>query len=342
MKNTMVTVLMPVYNGERYLKESIESILSQTYKNFEFLIIDDGSTDNSSNIIDSFNDKRIRKISNKVNLGLVKSLNKGLRLACGKYIVRMDSDDLSEKNRIEKQVEYMENNLDVAVLGSAVRLIDENNQLGRNIVYPLRYIDILWSLYFGSPLAHPSVIMRSSVVKKIGGYGSTKIATNREKYSVEDFDLWFRLSKVSKLINLDTCLLKLRKHNKNLTVVNRDEHLTNTGLIIKHNLMHDLGINISEEMAIGLTLLRMDNKFDYIKLIELVNNIYKKFINARKNMMTKDDINIIKDNKTSKIILIGFNTNNIFIVFKIIFIEFLKNPTYLYRKLLSKIFHEST
>src|SRR3990170_6306785 len=104
--NPEITVLMSVYNGERFLREAIESILNQTYRDFEFLIINDGSTDSSREIILSYNDPRIRLIDNELNIGLTRSLNKGLRLARGKYIARQDADDISFRKRLEKQVAF--------------------------------------------------------------------------------------------------------------------------------------------------------------------------------------------------------------------------------------------
>ena len=112
MNEPMVTVLMSVYNGEKFLKEAMDSILTQTFTDFEFLIINDGSTDNSVKIIESYNDSRIRLINNEKNLKLIASLNKGISLARGKYIARMDCDDISSPMRLEKEVDFLENSSD--------------------------------------------------------------------------------------------------------------------------------------------------------------------------------------------------------------------------------------
>ncbi|SVC41049.1 uncharacterized protein METZ01_LOCUS293903, partial [marine metagenome] len=109
----LITVLMPVYNGAKYLNEAIDSILNQTFQNFEFIIIDDGSTDDSVKIIKSYDDNRIRLVENRNNLGQSETLNKGLSLTRGKYIARMDQDDISMPERLKKQFEFMENNSDV-------------------------------------------------------------------------------------------------------------------------------------------------------------------------------------------------------------------------------------
>ena len=118
MNEPMVTVLMAVYNGEKFLKEAMESILTQTFTDFEFLIINDGSTDNSVKIIEEFNDPRIRLIHNEKNLKLIASLNKGISLAKGKYIARMDCDDISMPYRLEKEVDFLENSLEYGLVGT--------------------------------------------------------------------------------------------------------------------------------------------------------------------------------------------------------------------------------
>ena len=121
--NPLVTVLMSVYNGEKYLERAIKSILNQTFKDFEFLIINDGSTDNSVKIIQSFNDLRLRLIHNESNIGLIKTLNKGLKLSNGKYIARMDCDDISLPKRLSIQASFMEKYPEIGVCGSWVKII---------------------------------------------------------------------------------------------------------------------------------------------------------------------------------------------------------------------------
>ena len=128
IKTPKITVLMPVYNGEKYLKESIESILKQTFRDFEFLIINDTSTDESEKIIRSFKDSRIKLIKNEKNIGLTKSLNKGLDLAKGEYMARMDADDISLPKRLEIQVAFMDKNPKIGVIGAWAKVIGESNK----------------------------------------------------------------------------------------------------------------------------------------------------------------------------------------------------------------------
>ena len=145
----MVTVLMPVYNASEFLRKTMESILDQTYKNFEFLIINDGSKDDSVQIIESYIDKRVRLVHNEENIGLIKTLNKGIELARGKYIVRMDADDIAELNRIEIQVNYMEKNNDVAVAGSnGIMFLSKKPLVKKPTDFPTKYSEIKCKLLF--------------------------------------------------------------------------------------------------------------------------------------------------------------------------------------------------
>lgn len=184
-----VTVLMTVYNGMAYLAEAIESILVQSYDDFEFLIIDDASTDGSVALIRSYADERIRLVRNPVNLGQVSSLNKGLWLARGKYVARLDQDDSSYPTRLERQVAVLEANARVAVVGTWMQAVDGN---GRHVrIWPGRLNDqvafLSSSLTNRLQLYHPSVMYRRDVVLRLGGY-------DEELPYSEDQDLWRRMA----------------------------------------------------------------------------------------------------------------------------------------------------
>lgn len=206
-----VTVLMAVYNGERFLREAIESILYQSYKDFEFLIINDGSTDNSRNIILSYNDSRIRLIDNNKNLGLTQSLNIGLKLAEGKYIARQDADDISDPERIEKQVSYLENHQEVALLGSWYKEINEEGKIINKSKLPCDHTEICWYLWFFCPFVHSAVMLRKlMVIEKVGFY-------NESFVYAQDRELWFRICRVLPAANLDEYLIKLRINPHSMT-----------------------------------------------------------------------------------------------------------------------------
>ena len=220
MKNTpKVTVLMPVYNGEKYLREAIDSILSQTFTDFEFLIINDGSTDRSVEFIKSYPDPRIRLVHNETNLGLIPSLNKGVDLSQGEYIARMDCDDISLPQRLEKQVNFMDTHREVGVCGTWAKVIDINNNVVRNYKTPAG--DMAGKLcWWPSVFVHPTCMMRRELLKMIR-YSS-------DYPHAEDYDLWLRLCNKTGFFNLNQFLLLYRVHAENVTATKRTEQLAGT------------------------------------------------------------------------------------------------------------------
>ena len=235
-----ITVLMAVYNGEKYLEQAIKSILWQTFTDFEFVIIDDGSTDKSPDIIKSFEDNRIKYIANEKNMGLPYSLNRGLELARGEFIVRMDADDISLPNRLQKQVTFMEENPQIAVCGSFVKTFG-----GKRDEFVHTYFtdpnDIEASLLFNTSLAHPSVMMRKSELKKY----NLKYETDF-KYFEEDYNLWVELSQKSQLANLPEVLLFYRLHEKSVTHLNTENRQAGISMI-RQKQLEKLGLNPNPE-----------------------------------------------------------------------------------------------
>lgn len=208
-----VSVLMSVYNGEPFLSDAIKSILNQTFKDLEFIIIDDGSTDRSCDIIEKFkaNDPRVIFLK-QANQGLVASLNKGLGIAKAPLIARMDADDIALEKRLEKQVNYMNSNPEVLALGTAIRIIDKNNSLIKDVIFPSLKEDLMELMQLDNQIAHPSVLYRKKSVINVGGY--------REILQrAQDFDLWLRLSEVGPIDNLSEVLLLYRDHPKNISKV---------------------------------------------------------------------------------------------------------------------------
>ena len=206
-----VSVLMPAYNAEKYIELAIESILNQTYENFEFIIVDDCSTDSTHKIIKKYSikDKRIKLLRNKINSGVAKSLNNGLKICKGKYIVRMDSDDWSYPNRIEKQVKYMEKNPEISVSGGATVVCNEKlNPIGIRH-YPTEDSKIRESILRLNPIAHPASIWRKDELLKTQLYPHITGA--------EDYALIIELSSFSKLGNIPEILIKFRVHTKSVS-----------------------------------------------------------------------------------------------------------------------------
>ena len=211
MKNPEITILMTVYNAEQYLKQSISSIIGQTYQDFEFLIIDDRSTDNSIQIVKSFKDDRIRLHCNDINLGQTKSLNVGLHLARGKYIARMDADDFAYSRWLEKLIVVLEKNQDCVVVSANTVVVDENNRVKRFFRLPGEYKDIVLRSMTFSPINHVGSIMRKNVIIGLGGYD--------EQYSIAaDYNLWVELIMRGKtLVSCDDNLVAIREHSKSLS-----------------------------------------------------------------------------------------------------------------------------
>lgn len=205
-----VTVLMSVYNGEKYLREAIDSILVQSFKDFEFLIIDDGSTDSSADIIRSYTDPRIRIVQNEKNIGLTHSLNKGLKLAKGEYVARMDADDISLPERLEREVAiagaYPEITVVTTGFANFVNSFGEDN---RDSVNKGGTDEIEWigfeDLLEGNKIFHGSVLFKRKNILDIGGY-------NERLPTAQDYDLWLRVSKQAKIIKIKIILYLRRLH----------------------------------------------------------------------------------------------------------------------------------
>lgn len=209
-----ISVVLPVFNGERYLKEAIESILTQTYDQFEFIIINDGSTDNTKKILLSYTEKDHRIVLiHQDNKGLVESLNRGVSIAKGKYIARMDADDISAPERFELQIAFLEANPDYVAIGSDVVLIDEKARKLTTQHQLQDHESILSAALVGHcPICHPSALIRTDAILKSGPY-------NKEFYPAEDLDLWLRLSEIGLLGNLNSSLLFYRMHGGSISGV---------------------------------------------------------------------------------------------------------------------------
>ena len=234
-----VTILMSVYNGERYLREAIDSILNQTFRDFEFLIINDGSTDSTKEILNSYRDPRIKIINNKKNIGLTKSLNKGLRLASGEYIARQDADDISLPQRLEKQVEFLDSNSQTALVGSWTEVIDENEKT-QEVWHSLAQPHLLrWRLLFCNQFTHCAIMFRKNIVMQIEGY-SEKMS------SAQDYDLWSRISFYWGVANIPEVLVKWRKWGKNISRIQQHKQLEIARKISRRNLEFVLDENINE------------------------------------------------------------------------------------------------
>ena len=206
----LVTVLMTVYNGGQYLKSSVQSVLNQTFRDFEFLIVNDCSSDDSVKTIESFNDKRIIIHNNEKNIGQTKSLNVGLALSKGEYIARMDADDMAFPMWLEKLTEYFRNYPDYAAIGSAAIVIDENGKKKEIRRSPISLHEIVFRIFFAPPMNHVSVFLNKEIIMKNGGYDENFKIT-------QDYELWSSLIRNGhKLLNIPDILVAFRVHSRSI------------------------------------------------------------------------------------------------------------------------------
>lgn len=220
MSDPGVSVIMSVFNSEKYLGEAVESILNQTHRDFEFIIVDDCSTDGSPDILNEYTrkDPRIRLLKNEKNLGLTKSLNRAISQAKGKYIARMDSDDAALEDRLARQVEFMEYHPDVVLLGTAFYEIDASGKELSRKMFPLSDREIRRILIKYNPFCHASVLIRRAALAETGPYDEHISKT-------QDYDLWFRLANKGRVANLSDFLMKRRYEGGNISISGENEQL---------------------------------------------------------------------------------------------------------------------
>jgi len=268
---------MPVYNGSKFLVEAIDSILNQTFNDFEFLIIDDGSTDQSIDQIKSYDDPRIQLIVNKKNIGQSATLNKGLDLARGKYVARMDQDDISMPERIKKQFEFMENNSDVDVCGSWLRLMGKYDGI---LELETDSEKIKMNLLTNVNLAHSSVMIRKGTLVNCNlNYNPT--------FSVaQDYDLWVRMFEYCSFANLPEPLLRYRMHDDQSSINLEQENHVETNRVLT-NLLKKMGVKPDDSDLIihrkvftghGIDSLFIGEVFKYLMRLRH-SNLNKKIFN---------------------------------------------------------------
>jgi len=232
---------MPVYNAGHYLHEAIDSILKQSFTDFEFVIVNDGSTDKSEEIIKSYGDPRIKLVNNPANLGLIASLNVGLEICSGKYIVRMDQDDISMPDRIELQIRFMEANPEVGLLGSWFEDFGENIE-SKVVRYSADDTEIRIRHLYQTHISHPTAVLRSSVVR------DHHIRFDSEFVHGEDYNCWVSMSAYCKLSNYPAVLVRKRDHPRNITnSFSSTMHATCTR--VKKKQFEAMGAPVNQEEA---------------------------------------------------------------------------------------------
>ncbi len=232
----MISVIMPVYNGGVFLIQAVNSILNQTFHDFELIIINDCSTDGTQQVIEhlKLKDNRILLINNKARSGPSKSANLGIAIAKGTYIARMDADDISHPLRFEKQISYLNDHHDIGILGTNGYYIDEKNNKIKSLNHYSGDLEIRWGLLFNSQFLHSSIILKKSLLSLVGGY-------REDLFYAEDYDLFSRLLKYAKYANLRERLVYWRKSSSNVTSLKKGEILNFGSLISKRNINNLFG-----------------------------------------------------------------------------------------------------
>lgn len=274
-----ITILMPVYNGAEYLREAIDSMLRQTFGDFEFLIINDGSTDQSVEIIESYSDPRIRLVNNGSNLGLISTLNKGVDLAKGEYVARMDCDDISSPTRLEKQLAFMESHPDVGVCGTWANVFTEDSSY--ILKHPTDHDGIKCFMFINSAIAHPTVMLRRSP------FVANDLRYDMAFQHAEDYELWLRASRYVRLANIPEVLLDYRISASQVSSVYRQEQWE-TAARVREQQLNNLGISPNDEERkvfdsiikddFGNSLLYLKAVSSFLAKIHAANKIAKIYI----------------------------------------------------------------
>jgi len=238
MSEPLVTVLMAVHNGAAYVEAAVESILAQQFTDFEFLIVDDGSTDDTPQRLARFRDARLRTVRNDANLGLARSLNRGLALARGALIARQDADDISHPARLAEQVAFLDRQADVAVLGTQVRYIDARGRPVTVAPWPksTSSLAIRWQLLFDGPFVHASVMFRKAIVwVELGGYDESFVTS-------QDFELWSRVgARGHAMRNLPAALVDFRVHPTSASSRYTLDGVSKVAAVVRRNAIAELG-----------------------------------------------------------------------------------------------------
>jgi glycosyltransferase involved in cell wall biosynthesis len=216
VERPLVSIILPVYNAEKYIAESIHSLLQQTYSNIEIIVLNDGSKDNSEKVIAGLNDGRIKYYSH-ANIGMAATLNKGLKLASGDYIARQDADDVSLPDRIKKQIDFLEAQKEIGLAGTWAAIIDEKGRKTGGVHHhPVKDEELKFDLLFDNPFVHSSVMFRKKVVEECGTY-------NEQLHSlVQDFEYWFRISGKFKVANIAEELQLYRQNTEGISAATTD------------------------------------------------------------------------------------------------------------------------
>lgn len=230
-----ISVLLPVYNGAQYLHRSIDSVLNQTFGDFELIIINDGSSDNSESVVKFFADDRIQYFSQE-NQGLAATLNRGIRLAKGKYIARQDQDDISFPNRFSEQINFLDSHEETVMVGSSAEIWVDNKKTSRVLEHPCSDAEVRCGLLFRNYFVHSSVFIRRVILQELGGY-----STDPQRQPPEDYELWSRVMRKYKVANIKQPLLAYHEVGGSMSRINKNPFLDKLVNLTAENIQWALG-----------------------------------------------------------------------------------------------------
>ena len=273
----LLTVFTPVFNLEKYIEETIKSILSQTFTDFEYILIDDCSSDRSVEIIESFNDPRIRLIQNKINQGISFNRNLAIEEAKGKYIAMIDGDDLALPERLEKQLVFLEKNPDYGIIGTEVININKKGeQLGSIIKYTIPDDEIPSRMLFNNYIATSSTMIRLSEL--------AEIRFKKEFVVAEDYEVWIQLIRNCKIGHIRLPLTKYRIHDDSISI-QKQQLMLDTEVKIMKQQLKELNCKLNDKEFQVFLDLSKDNQIPYSKKFRLINQTITKLVYANKQSL---------------------------------------------------------
>lgn len=278
----LISAILPVYNGEDHLKECIDSVLNQTFTNFEFIIVDDASTDSTPQILAKYSnkDERIKIITNPVNQKQTISANTACKNAGGRYLARMDADDVALPTRFEKQCEFLGANQEIGMVGSWTDTISETGKIIGQWRTAYEPGMLNWNLLFGTSFAHSSVMMRKNIVEQAGLYQSPE---------AEDYDLWSRISRIAKVANLPEVLQQKRVWSGQLALKVPTETRDCVLQIMQKNINHLLNSsNLDLDMIRNIR--KVSDRTPIIQDSQLISDIRKILLQLYDKYLCKFDL----------------------------------------------------
>jgi len=278
-----VSVILSTHNDDKYIGQAVDSILNQTYTDFELILINDGSTDDTAQILDNYADKRIVRIDHDTPQTLPVSLNEGIARSSGKYIARMDGDDISHPTRLAKQVAFLDVNPNTDILGTHVHYLHQPFSRLYTRMFPTNHSMIVWLMFMDHPLIHPTIMMRARIQEhRTPLYNTT--------YRIgQDFELWnFLLDKVG-FANLPDALLTYRVHNRSITKMKSNAEATDVYQVRLNKLKHILGYDVSPDVMFRLHYINSQRNLTLDQISEIIRYAFDLFQNLSSQGYLRDD-----------------------------------------------------